>query len=1099
MKISMSRGGILGFLIVLHLIIHSCKENKNVGEGTIASQIFVEVSSHESGIHFENSVVQEGENNILNYSYFFNGGGVALMDINNDSLQDIYFTGNMVENKLYLNKGNLHFEDISQKAGVACTEGWKTGVTVVDINKDGWLDLYVCRSAMSDTSLRKNLLFINNQDLTFSEQGAIYGLADMGYSTQAAFFDYDRDGDEDAFIINHSLPEYSKFSYLKQHLITKGNNFSPRLYKNENGYFRNVSDQAGIVNNVLSFGLGLAISDINQDGWLDVYVSNDFNEQDYLYINNKNGTFTNKVHEATDHISIFSMGSDIADINNDLLPDLITLDMMPHSNKRIKLSSGDDNYDKNQILEEAGLHHQTMRNMLHINNGDGTFSEIGQLMGVSNTDWSWASLLIDFDGDCLKDLYISNGYEKDFTNMQFLKFTVDAQLKSRQTGQPLDMNQILANIPSIEEGNFIFKNKGDKFENKSVAWGMGRKFKSNGAASADLDNDGDPDLVINVINQKSIILKNSAVENKINNFISIDLTHVLNAIPVIGTKIKVYAGDTAQYFEFSPVRGFQSTAYTPLNIGIGKSTLVDSIKVTWQDQKMSSYYNVMAGVIVKPKYSEAILLPQPLNTPKPFFTTVSQQFDWKHSPSLINDFKQQLLLPKMYSYPGPKMSIADVNDDRLEDVFIAAGPGQPSSLWVQNMNGKFILGHEFKSETAVTNACFFDADMDGDQDLFMVNGGYNLTNKFLQDHLYLNNGKGRFTLSNNALPGESHNGAIALPIDIDQDQDVDLFIGNNIIPGSYPLYHSSQFLLNDGKGNFQLKNDLVEGVDNLGIVNTGITLDLNRDNKQDLIIAGEWSPIRVFINLDGKLRDKTTDWIKWPSNGWWNVLTEADFDNDGDSDIMAGNSGINNQYKVSTIYPLTLVYKDFDKNNQIDPFLCYFIDGVSYPYASRDEALGQVGFLRSRFLDYNSYATATIHDIFSEEELNDAQTLRADILESVYLENTGNELKPRTMPVQFQYAPLYSILPLDIDQDDDLDIVSAGNECNVRVRLGRSDANKGFVFINDSKGNFTYLNQSYAGLSLKDDTRSLQLIRTKKSNILLIGQTSKPLLTYQLN
>lgn len=1088
----------VGLLLVV--LTYNCK-NASQDPATISS-LFSELTSDSTHILFENKVVQQGENNILNYSYYFNGGGVAVFDANNDGLQDIYFTGNVVENTFYLNRGNMKFEDQTLKAGLSCRDGWKTGVTVVDINKDGWLDLYVCRSAMGDSVLRKNLLFINNHDLTFTEKAREYGLDHAGYSTQAAFFDFDKDGDDDVFILNHSLPEYTKFNNLRQFLATKESNFASRLFENQNGIFKDISDKAGIANNVLSFGLSIAISDLNNDGWLDMYVSNDFNEQDYMYINTQNGSFTNKIKEYTDHISLFSMGSDVADINNDMLPDFITLDMMPYSNERIKLSSGDDNYDKNQVLEDAGLHHQTMRNMLHLNNGNGSFSEIGQLAGVSNTDWSWASLFSDFDGDGYKDLYISNGYEKDFTNMQFLKFTVDARIKSKQTGEQLDMNMILANLPSIEEGNYLFKNEGLNFTPKTNEWGLGRKFKSNGAAIADLDNDGDPDLVINIMNQKSTVLKNNASEQKIANFIKIDLLKENTGRALVGTKIFAYTGDTKQFYEFGVSRGFQSSMFAPVTIGINKSELIDSIQIKWPDNKSHKMYNVKANTTLYPKWNEASELHSINHSIVPYFTIDYSLLKWKQEPPVVNDFKQQLLLPKMYSYTGPKMIKGDANNDGLEDLFICAPAGQASTLLIQTKQGGF---HEsnakiFETDKAFSDedALFFDADADGDDDLYVVSGNYNVQITDRQDRLYINNGKGIYSTSEKLIPAENENGSVVHGLDIDNDKDMDLFIGGAVIPGKYPLSQESKILINDGKGSFTVDSKNTFNPLEVHLVSDAVASDLNKDGLKDLIIVGEWMGIKVYINENGKLMDQSDNWVKTPNMGWWHTISAADFDHDGDEDFLVGNAGLNNQFKVTYRSPIHIVYKDFDKNGQIDPFINYYIDGVSFPYASRDEALGQVGFLRNRFLDYNSYSNVKLSDIFTKEELEGAEELKADQFQSVYLENTGTELKIKPLPIQAQYAPVYTILAMDIDRDQDDDIILAGNECNVRVRLGRSDANKGFVFLNDGKGNFAYVDQSIAGLNLKDDTRQLLAFKVKNKDVLLIGQTSKPILTYNL-
>src|SRR3990170_2105805 len=591
---------IVCFLTVGSAFFFSCAKQTE-------EKLFEEQLPEKTGINFENTVIQDQENHVLNYPYYFNGGGVAVGDINNDGLEDVYFSGNSVSDRLYLNKGNFQFEDITAKSHVNAAQGWKTGVTMADVNQDGWLDIYVCRSAMSDSVLRKNLLFINNGDLTFSERADEFGIADNSYSTHASFFDYDKDGDLDLFVLNHSLPKYAGFNnMLVNFKKQKGSKFQSKLYQNNQGKFTDVSEKAGIINNLLSFGLGVAISDINQDGWPDVYVSNDFNEEDYLYVNNQDGTFKNVIREATGHVSLFSMGSDIADVNNDALPDIFTLDMLPESNERIKLSSGDDNYDKYKILVNSGFHHQSMRNMLQLNNGDGTFSEVGQLMGISNTDWSWAALFADFDGDGWKDLFVSNGYEKDYTNMQFLKFTMDEKIKARQTGAQPDLKQIIDQMPSIQVGNFLFKNNGDlTFSKMTEAWCFSRPFKSNGAAYADLDNDGDLDLLINIMNEKAVLYRNNTTENKKAVFLKVDLRQSNPKRLIVGSKVIVYTPGKIQYQEFSPARGFQSCMYVPLTFGLSGSGVVDSIRIIWPDNKTQLIKNLSPGKTLAPRYEDA--------------------------------------------------------------------------------------------------------------------------------------------------------------------------------------------------------------------------------------------------------------------------------------------------------------------------------------------------------------------------------------------------------------------------------------------------------------------------------------------------------------
>jgi hypothetical protein len=1057
----------------------SCKR------GSDSQTLFQDVPSEETGIAFSNLVVQSGENHVLNYPYFFNGGGVAVGDINNDGFMDVYFSGNQVSNKLYLNKGNFEFEDITDRAGVGVKNGWKTGVTMADVNMDGYLDIYVCRSAISDSVMRENLLFINNGDLTFTEKAKQFGIADDSYSTHASFFDYDRDGDLDLFVLNHSLPKYGGFSRLLKDLKTqKATNFGSKLFRNDNGIYNDVSEQAGLINNVLSFGLGIAVSDVNQDGWLDMYVSNDFNEEDYLYINQKDGTFKNTIKEATGHVSLFSMGSDVADINNDALPDIFTLDMLPKTNERIKLSSGDDNFDKYQLLIDAGFHHQSMRNMLQLNNGNGTFSEIGQLAGLSNTDWSWAALFVDFDGDGWKDVFVSNGYEKDYTNMQFLKFTVDEQLKARQTGTSPDVQLILNNMPAIEVGNDVFRNNGDlTFSNQSNAWGLTRKFKSNGAAIADLDNDGDPDLLINVMNGPAAIYKNTGVEKFRSTFLTVDLSK--NSRPIVGTKLFIYQENNAQFYEYASDRGFQSAQYGRLYVGTGGKAIIDSLKIVWPDGKTKTYERVPAKDTFIPAYKDAVVEPvNPLDS-VPLLKEISA-LQWSHALPVINDFKRQFLLPKLYSFSGPKLATGDVNGDGLEDVYFCTPQGGERFLYIQKNDGSFTkkgtAGFQGSKNYHDEDAVFFDADHDGDLDLYAVSGGYFLTPRdpFFQDRLYFNDGKGNFNEQREGLPNEHYAGAKSLPVDIDNDGDLDLFIGNNIQPGRYPESEHSQMLLNDGKGKFADATDqIAQAFKSLGLVRDAVAGDIDGDKRSELIVTGEWMPIMIFGFESGKLVDKTSKWFNTSNTGWWNCLTLEDFDNDGDLDLMAGNYGKNNQFNVSAERPLSLVYKDFDGDNQLDPFLCYYIDGKSYPYASRDEALGQVSFLKRKFTDYTQYANATLETIFTSDQLKDAKRLDAKILTTSYFENMNGRFETRKLPVQVQFSPVHAIESADVDHDGDWDVVMGGNESNVRVRIGRSDANRGLVLINDGKGNFSYLPPQLSGLDITGDVRSIKAVGNK--------------------
>lgn len=1101
----------------LPLIIIACSCNRNeaeqkaTGESLSAGAVlFEEIAPASSGIAFENTVVQRGSENVLNYPYYFNGGGVAIGDINNDGLPDIFFTGNQVPNKLYLNKGDFRFEDISDSAGVATLKGWRTGVTMTDFNQDGFLDIYVCRSASNDSTLRSNQLYINNGNLTFTERAAEFGIDDTSYATQAAFFDYDKDNDLDLFVLNHSLPQYAGFNnMLVNNKKRKAASFQSKLFRNDKGKFHDVSESAGLTNNLLSFGLGIAVSDVNGDGWPDVYVSNDFNEEDYFYINNGNGTFRESVREAMGHVSLFSMGSDIADINNDALPDIFTADMLPETNQRIKLSSGDDNYDKYNILVRAGFHHQSMRNMLQLNNGNGTFSEIGQLAGVSSTDWSWASLFADFDNDGWKDLYVSNGYEKDYTNMQFLKFTVDEQMKSRQTGKPLDLQQIINQMPAIEVGNCLYRNNGDlTFARSNDAWGLTRTFKSNGAAYADLDNDGDLDLVINTINGPAAVYRNTA-SGKHEHYLRVDLQKLNPGKIVIGTRVYLYHDGRRQYLEFSPVRGFQSAMYVPLHFGLGRSQTIDSIRVVWPNDHSELLTQLRVDTTLYldlAKASSRTSRAKTTQVPPSDLYHESASVRWHPVSAVVNDFKRQLLLPRMYSYSGPRMATADVDGDGREDIYLCGPKGHAGAIMYQRADGKFIeraqvafsADKDFQDEDAV----FFDADRDGDLDLYVVSGGYmnEGAHALLQDRLYVNDGKGNFKRSSGAVPNEELAGGCVVTIDVNSDGADDLFVGTRLTPGNYPVASPSMLLINDGKGMFRkATGDEAPFLKSLGMVCDAVVTDVNKDGEADLVVVGEWSAPQVFIRTNGILQNATATLMPPNLEGWWNCLTAADFDGDGDMDLVAGNAGLNNLYQASPQTPVTLVYKDFNSDGQIDPFLNYYIGDKSWPYASRDEALGQVGTLRPRFPDYTGYSMVTLREIFTAQQLEDVTELKATELRTVYLENTGGKFEVRALPVEAQFSPVYATAALDADGDGDLDLILAGNESNTRVRIGKSDANYGMLLLNDGKGRFTYVNQHESGFHVRGDVRDISVPAGSAKQQVIFSVMDKEVQTYKKN
>ncbi|MEO5682150.1 MAG: VCBS repeat-containing protein [Chitinophagaceae bacterium] len=1064
-----------------------------------SEKLFSPVSEKNTGINFRNTLFEDGIINISNYNYFYNGGGVAIGDINNDGLQDILFTGNMVRNRLFLNKGNFTFEDITAKSGVDKLQGWCTGATMADVNADGKLDIYVCRSADVNPELRKNLLFINNGDLSFTEKGTEFGLADNGYSTQAAFFDYDKDGDLDCFIINHSVQKYSAGVQDTPELRNEHNpDYASKLYRNDNNLFTNVSDQAGITSNVLTFGLGVAVADFNNDGWPDLSVSNDFNEPDYLFINNRNGTFTEQLAKAMDNISLYSMGSDAADYNNDGLTDLVTLDMMPEDNRTIKMHSGAENFDKFQFLFKQGFYFQYSRNMLQQNNGDGTFSEVGQLAGISNTDWSWAALFSDFDNDGNKDLFVTNGYVKDYTEMDFLKYSVDRAIKAMRKDSIDPIPEYIRKMPSIEIPNYIFQNQGNGFFQKKTAdWGLDQKGVSAGAAYADLDNDGDLDLVVNNSNAFAGIYKNNAETLVKNNYLRVQLDGGLTNQRGIGAKVKLFCKGQQFYQEQSPVRGFQSSSDPVLNFGVGKNSVIDSVLIIWPND------NFQKLVAVKP--NQTLLVKMAAASEKWTYDTVVNKTRTiltqapltgaRHQENAFNDFTIQSLLPNYLSRQGPCIAVADVNNDGLEDFFMGGAKDQAGQLFLQNKNNSFTLlstpalVQDALSEDAA--AVFFDADNDGHTDLYVAGGGYEFdeSSPAFQDRLYLNDGKGNFTKKQNALPVLLASKACVKAADIDGDGDQDLFVGGRLVPGKYPAAPRSYILLNDGRGNFtDATQQVCAKLLQPGMVTDALWTDLNNDKLPDLVVVGEWMPIKVFINAKGILSDASAAYIHFPNTGWWNRINAADMDGDGDMDLVIGNCGANTQFHVNDGAPMQVYFKDFDGNGSVDPVLCYFIDGVSYPAASRDDLTDQLPGLKKKFLEYKQYANATINDVFTEEQLKDAGVLKAETMQTVYLENQGAKgFVQHALPLPAQYAPVYGIVMEDLDNDGKKDILLAGNNTWTRIKFGRYAANHGILLLGDGKNEFTYAPQFKSGLSLRGNVKSLQPIKVGSTKKIIAG------------
>lgn len=1095
----------LHLYLILFLILLGCAKKDS---GTL----FDLVDSEHHGMKFNNTIFENDTINILKLEYVYNGGAVAIGDFNNDGLSDVYLGGNMVPDKLYLNSGELKFKDITVDAGITENKKWRSGVALADVNGDGWLDIYVCATINPSPAMRANMLYLNqglNADgiPTFKEEAAKYGIADTGYSSNAAFLDYDNDGDLDLYVLTNIIEKGIPTTFRPK--IDDGSALNTdRLYRNNgNGTFTNVTKEAGVIHE--GYGLGLAIADINKDGWQDIYVSNDYIANDILYINNKNGTFTNEIDKWIKHQSQFSMGNDVSDINNDGLPDIVTLDMLPEGNLRRKTVIGGPGYITYINNKQYGYTHQYIRNMLQLNNGNGTFSEIGHLAGVSQTEWSWSPLFADFDNNGYRDLIITNGFPRDITDKDFSNF------RGGPGGNVASTQFLLDSIPIVKIPNYAFKNGGDLvFKDVTKEWGMSLRSFSNGASFADFDNDGDLDYIVNNINDEVSLYRNNLYsENKkksdstASHYLRVKLIGKEGNPAGLGTKMILKYNGKQQYYDHSVYRGYISTVEGIAHFGLGKQAKVDSVIVVWPDGKSQIVTNVKADQVLSVSYKDAGDQPYSLVSPpaEPIVEQVNKKLDinFRHEEEDRIDFNLQRTLPHKFSQLGPGIAVGDVNGDGLEDFFVGGSVKMAGSFFIQKANGKFSI-NKLKAPSPKGEedeaSLLFDADNDGDLDLYVVSGGfeYEPEHEAYQDRLYLNDGKGNFTLNVNALPALKLSEACVRAADYDGDGDLDLFTGARISPRSYPLSGESCILRNDNGKFTNITNDICAELKDGGMITDAIWTDYDNDGKLDLITTGEFMPIAVYHN-DGKSLKKELNTGLEKYSGWWNSITAGDFDGDGDMDYVAGNLGKNNYYKASDKTPLRIYAKDIDGNGSVDAILsCYFRSEtdslIEYPLHFWDELNTQSPKFRRKFAYYREYGRAPMSKLFTPEEREGMIIKEVNYTLTSYIENKGGgKFEVKALPMLTQVAPVNGLITEDVNNDGNLDVIMVGNDYGNEVFTGRYDAFTGLILLGDGKGNFEVLPSAKSGFLVSGDAKSLVRLTGKETDLFIASQNQDSL------
>lgn len=1096
-------------IVVLLGLMLSLFSNCTEKEQASGDFLFEKISSSYSGVDFRNDLSFDETFNIFTYRNFYNGGGVALGDVNNDGLIDIYLTSNLGQNKLYLNEGDFKFRDVTAEAGVAGNRAWSTGVAMVDVNGDGWLDIYVCNSGDIKGDNKQNELFINNGDGTFTEMAEAYGLADQGYSTHAVFFDFDNDGDLDVYLLNNSYQAIGSFNKMQNERPRRDPVGGDKLFRNDGDKFTDVSEEAGIYGSVIGFGLGITIGDVNRDGWMDIFISNDFFERDYLYINNQDGTFTESLTDYMRSTSAASMGADIADINNNGYLDIFVTEMLPEPPQRLKQITTFESWDKFQFNVEHGYHYQYTRNMLHINNGDGTFSDLGRMANVEATDWSWAALMFDMDNDGLKDIFVANGIYQDLTDLDYLNFIDNEQTKRAIISQDgVDYRKLIDPMPINPIPNYAFRNKGDLvFENVIHQWGMGDPIHSNGSAYGDLNNNGALDLVINNVNAEAIIFKNRSLELlPENHFLKIELEGKDNNTAAVGTQVRLVVGDVVLYQEQMPNRGFQSSVDPRLNFGLGANKLVDEVQVRWPDGRITLLDKVEANQTLQLRWEEA----QEVSDGFVFFEEPSDQIfiklssdeilNYVHKENQFVDFDRDRLTYHKLSTEGPKAIWGDVNGDGLEDVYIGGAKGFSGQLFLQESNGSFRLSpqEDFQVDrfSEDTHGVFHDFNGDGYLDLYVASGGNEsgFGALDLADRLYINDGNGNFTKhADSGLMNFRNSTAVVKLIDVNGDGVLDLFVGARVVPFLYGVNPSSQILIADGKGNFiDGTSEFAPALKELGMVTDAAVVDYDGDGKEDLVLVGEWMAPTFLKNTENGLER-----IEMPEmelyKGWYQSIEVGDFNQDGKPDFVLGNHGLNTRFKATEERPIRMFVNDFDQNGSVEHLFVQKDGGRHIPFTLKHQLEQQVPSIKKRFLKYSTYNDRYLEDIFTPQELKNAIIQELNFLSSaVMLNQGGGSFIINPLPRKAQRSWIYSILVTDINGDGIEDLIMAGNLAGAQPQVGQYDGSYGELLYGIGDGSFEYIPNREHGLQLDGDIRDLHELTLKGKRMLMVVKNNAP-------